>query len=59
MCVSHLSLGGGGLVCVCVDGGGAAVVPPGQRGAEPLHLAQVDKEGAVGAVHPVEGIAGV
>lgn len=35
------------------------VVPPGQRGAEPLHLAQVDEEGAVGAVHPVEGVARV
>lgn len=37
----------------------AAVVPPGQWGAEPLHLTEVNEKGAVGAVHTVEGIAGV
>lgn len=52
--LTHLSLGG----ALLHDGRGG-VVPPGQRGAEPLHLAQVDEEGAVRAVHPVEGVAGV
>ncbi len=41
----HLSLGG--LCLLCMLDGGAAVVPPGQWGAEPLHLTQVDEEGAV------------
>lgn len=42
-----------------LQGGGGGLVPPGQRGAEPLHLAQVDQEGAVGAVHAIEGVARV
>lgn len=40
-----------------LQGGCGRLVPPGQWGAEPLHLAQVNEEGAVGAVHTVEGIA--
>lgn len=39
--------------------GCGCVVPPGQQGAEPLHLTQVDEKGAVGAVHSVEGVARV
>lgn len=39
--------------------GCGCVVPPGQGGTEPLHLAQVDEEGAVGTVHSVEGVARV
>lgn len=35
------------------------LVPPGQRGAEPLDLTEVDEEGTLGAVHPKEGVAGV
>ena len=60
-CVSplaHLSWGCPGWRCV-LGGGDVALVPPGQWGAEPLHLTQVDQEGAVGAVHVVEGIARV
>lgn len=38
---------------------GSRLVPPGQRGAEPLDLAEVDEEGALGAVHSEEGVAGV
>lgn len=41
------------------QGGCGRLVPPGQWGAEPLHLAQVNEEGAVGAVHAIEGIARV
>lgn len=51
----HLSLWGFGLMRVL--GGGAAVVPPGQRGAEPLHFTQVDEEGAVRAINAIEGVA--
>lgn len=59
MCVSppHLSLWS--LCLVCVLCGGTAVVPPDQRGTEPLHLTQVDQKGTVWTVHTVEGIAGV
>lgn len=42
-----------------LQGGCSSLVPPGQRGAEPLDFAQVDEEGAVRAVHAVESIAGV
>lgn len=38
---------------------GGRLVPPGQRGTEPLDLTEVDEEGTLGAVHPEEGIAGV
>lgn len=40
-------------------GPGHRVVPPGQGGTEPLDLAEVDEEGALGAVHTKESIAGV
>lgn len=36
---------------------GGRLVPPGQRGAEPLDLTEVDEEGTLGAVHPEEGVA--
>lgn len=49
----------GGLRILWMLGGGAGVIPPGQRGAEPLHFAQVDQEGAIGTVHPIEGVARV
>lgn len=42
-----------------LQGGCGRLVPPGQWGAEPLHFAQVNEEGAVGAVHTVEGITRV
>lgn len=42
-----------------LQGGCSGLIPPGQRGAEPLHLAQVGEEGAIGAVHAVKGIARV
>lgn len=38
---------------------GGRLVPPRQRGAEPLDLTEVDEEGALGAVHPKEGVARV
>ena len=38
---------------------GGRLVPPGQRGAEPLDLTEVDEEGALGPVHPEEGVARV
>lgn len=37
--------------------GCSSLVPPGQRGTKPLDFAQVDEEGAVRAVHSVEGVA--
>lgn len=52
----------GALSLVDVLGAGLAavvVVPPGQRGAEPLHFTEVDKEGAVGAIDTIEGVARV
>lgn len=52
-----LSLWGFGLVRMLSRG--AAVIPPDQRGAEPLHFTQVDEEGTVRTVHTVEGIARV
>lgn len=42
-----------------LQGGGRRLVPPGQRGAEPLHLAQVDEEGAIRTVHTVKSVARV
>lgn len=39
--------------------GRGAMIPPGQGGAEPLNLAQVDEEGAIRAVHSVEAVTGV
>lgn len=51
---AHLDFGEG-LGCPL----GSRLVPPGQRGAEPLDLTEVDEEGAFGAVHPEEGVAGV
>lgn len=42
-----------------LQGGCSSLVPPGQRGAEPLHLAQVDEKGAVRAVHAIKCIARV
>lgn len=36
-----------------------SMVPPGQRGAEPLDLAKVDEERAVRTVHSIKGIARV
>lgn len=38
---------------------GGRLVPPGQRGAEPLDLTEVDEEGALGPIHPEEGVARV
>lgn len=42
-----------------LQGGCSGLVPPGQRGAEPLNLTKVDEEGAVGAVDAIKGIARV
>ena len=42
-----------------VQGGRGSLVPPGQRGTEPLDFAQVDEEGAIRAVHTVKGVARV
>lgn len=35
----------------------AALIPPGQRGAEPLDFTKVDEERAVGAVYSIKGVA--
>lgn len=50
---SHLCLWYG------VDGGLNALIPPGKKGAEPLHFTQVDEERTVGAIYSIEGVAGV
>jgi len=39
--------------------GMAALIPPGQRGAEPLDFTKVDEERAVGAVYSIKGVARV
>lgn len=64
LCFAHESPSFSQLSCYLsfgwrLQGGCGSLVPPGQWGTEPLHLTQVDEEGAIGAVHTVKGVARV